>query len=111
MLRKIVEAFALISALAGPVSAASVELSPVGERVGQTVYALALAGDIKSGDDLRVASLLGKALVEEHSPGTSCSRQMVATQAHHSALRALHIPTVYRLSSAQNVSAPVRSLP
>ena len=69
MLRKLVEAFALISALAGPVSAASVELSPVGERVGQTVYALALAGDIKSGDDLRVASLLGKALVEERFPG------------------------------------------
>jgi len=69
MLRKTVEAFALISALAGPVSAASVELSPVGERVGQTVYALALAGDIKLGDDLRVASLLGKALVEERFPG------------------------------------------
>jgi len=47
---------------------ASVEVRPVGEQRGQTVYALALAGDIERGDDLRVASLLGKALVEDRFP-------------------------------------------
>ena len=62
-------AFALTTALVGPASAASVEVSVFGERDGRTVYALALAGDIKAGDDLRVASLLGKALVEGRFPG------------------------------------------
>ena len=46
-----------------------VEVAPFGEQDGKTVYALALAGDIKAGDDLRVASLLGKALVEDRFPG------------------------------------------
>ena len=69
MLMKLFAVFALTTALVGPVSAASVEVSPFGERDGQTVYALALAGDIKAGDDLRVASLLGKALVEHRFPG------------------------------------------
>ena len=61
-------AAALTMALVGPASAASVEVSAYGERDGQTVYALALAGDIKAGDDLRVASLLGKALIEDRFP-------------------------------------------
>ena len=69
MLIKLFAVFALTTALVGPVSAASVEVRPFGEQDGQTVYALALAGDIKSGDDLRVASLLGKALVEDRFPG------------------------------------------
>ena len=69
MLMKLFAVFALTTALVGPVSAASVEVSPFGEHDGQTVYALALAGDIKAGDDLRVASLLGKALVEDRFPG------------------------------------------
>ena len=69
MLRKLVAVFALTTALVGPASAASVEVVPFGERHGQTVYALAVAGDIEAGDDLRVASLLGKALVEERFPG------------------------------------------
>ena len=69
MLMKLFEVCALTTALVGPVSAASVEVSPFGERDGQTVYALALAGDIKAGDDLRVASLLGKSLVEDRFPG------------------------------------------
>src|SRR6478735_7411401 len=62
-------AVALTTAWVGPASAASVEVSAYGERNGRTVYALALAGDIKAGDDLRVASLLGKALVEDRFPG------------------------------------------
>ena len=62
-------AVALTTALVGPASAASVEVSAYGKRNGRTVYALALAGDIKAGDDLRVASLLGKALVEDRFPG------------------------------------------
>jgi len=69
MLMKLVAAFALTTALVDPASAASVEVSPFGERHGQTVYVLVIAGDIEAGDDLRVASLLGKALVEERFPG------------------------------------------
>ena len=69
MLIKLFAMFTLTTALVGPVSAASVEVGPFGERGGKVVYALALAGDIKSGDDLRVASLLGKALVEDRFPG------------------------------------------
>ena len=66
---KLCAVFALTTVLVGPVSAASVEVRPFGEQDGQTIYALALAGDIKSGDDLRVASLLGNALVEARFPG------------------------------------------
>ena len=66
---KLFAMFTLTTALVGPVSAATVEVGPFGERGGKVVYALALAGDIKSGDDLRVASLLGKALVEDRFPG------------------------------------------
>ncbi len=66
---KLCAVFALTTVLVGPVSAASVEVRPFGEQDGHTIYALALAGDIKSGDDLRVASLLGKALVEDRFPG------------------------------------------
>jgi hypothetical protein len=66
---KLFALFALTTAWAGPVSAASVDVSPFGEQDGQTVYALALTGDIKAGDDLRVASLLGKSLVEDRFPG------------------------------------------
>ena len=69
MLVNLLAVFALTTALVGPVSAASVEVSPFSEQDGQTVYALALAGDIKAGDDLRVASLLGRALVEDRFPG------------------------------------------
>ena len=61
MLLKLFAMFTLTTALVGPVSAASVEVSPFGEQDGRTIYAVALAGDIKSADDLRVASLLGKA--------------------------------------------------
>ena len=66
---KLFAVFAVTTVLVGPVSAASVEVRPFGEQDGQTIYALALAGDIKSGDDLRVASLLGNALVEDRFPG------------------------------------------
>ena len=69
MLLKLFAMFTLTTALVGPVSAASVEVRPFGEQDGRTIYALALAGDIKSGDDLRVASLLGRALVEDRFPG------------------------------------------
>jgi hypothetical protein len=69
MVMKLFTVFALITALIGPASAASVEVWPFGEKDGQTVYALALAGDIKAGDDLRVASLLGTSLVEDRFPG------------------------------------------
>ena len=69
MVMKLFTVFALITALIGPASAASVEVWPFGEKDGQTVYALALAGDIKTGDDLRVASLLGTSLVEDRFPG------------------------------------------
>lgn len=69
MLTKLFAALALTTAASvGPVSAASVEVSPFGERDGQTLYALAVSGDIKAGDDLRVAGLLGKALVEDRFP-------------------------------------------
>ena len=69
MRMKLFAVFALTTALVGPVSAANVEVRPFGEQDGRTIYALALAGDIKSGDDLRVASLLGNALVKARFPG------------------------------------------
>ena len=69
MLMKLFAVFALTTALVGSVSAASVDVSPLGEQDGHDVYALTLAGDIESGDDLRVASLLGEALVEDRFPG------------------------------------------
>ena len=61
-------ALALSALLVGSAWPASVEVRPAGEQHGQTVYALALAGDIEAGDDLRVASLLGEALVEDRFP-------------------------------------------
>ena len=62
-------AFAMSALLADPAWPASVEVRPFGERGGQTVYALVLAGEITASDDLRVASLLGEALVEDRFPG------------------------------------------
>jgi hypothetical protein len=64
MMKKLLAMFALL-ALATTARAASVEIAPLGRQGGQTVYGLALAGDIKPGDDRRVASLLGNALVED----------------------------------------------
>ena len=69
MLIKLFSVFALTTVLVDPVSAASVAVSPFGERDGQPVYALALSGDIKAGDDLRVATLLGTSLVKDRFPG------------------------------------------
>ena len=48
MLIKLFTIFTLAAALVGPASAASVEVRPVGEQDGRTIYAVALAGDIKS---------------------------------------------------------------
>ena len=111
MVRRGFAALALSALLADSAWPASVEVWPFGEQDGRTVYALALAGDIKSGDDLRVASLLGKALVEDRFPGFMVLRQMVATQTRHSALRALRMTMACRFSSGPNASAAVRSLP
>ena len=68
MMKKLLATLALV-ALATTARAASVEVAPFGEQGGQTVYALALSGDIKPGDDRRVASLLGNALIEDRFPG------------------------------------------
>ena len=68
MMKKSLATLALV-ALATTARAASVEVAPFGRENGQTVYALALAGDIKPGDDRRVASLLGNALIEDRFPG------------------------------------------
>jgi hypothetical protein len=68
MMKNLLATLALV-ALVTTARAASVEVAPFGERGGQTVYALALAGDIKPGDDRRVASLLGNALIEDRFPG------------------------------------------
>jgi len=62
-------AFAMSALLADPAWPASVEVRPFGEQGGRTVYALVLAGEITASDDLRVASLLGEALVEDRFPG------------------------------------------
>jgi hypothetical protein len=43
-------------------------MRPAGKQRGQTVYALALAGEIEVGDDLRIARLLGEALVDGRFP-------------------------------------------
>ena len=69
MLRRGSVALALLALLADSAWPASVEVRPFGEQGGRTVYALELVGDIKAGDDLRVASLLGEALVEDRFPG------------------------------------------
>ena len=69
MLSKLVAAFAIATVLACPARAASVGVSPFGEQHGHTVYALTLSGEIEAGDELRVASLLGTALVENRFPG------------------------------------------
>lgn len=61
-------ASALSALLVGSAWPASVDVRPAGEQRGQTVYALTLAGDIETGDDLRVARLLGQALVEDRFP-------------------------------------------
>ena len=58
MMKKLLATLALV-ALATTARAASVEVVPFGEQDGRTVYGLALSGDIKPGDDRRVASLLG----------------------------------------------------
>jgi hypothetical protein len=68
MMKNLLATLALV-ALVTTARAASVEVAPFGERGGQTVYALALAGDIKPADDRRVASLLGNALIEDRFPG------------------------------------------
>jgi hypothetical protein len=68
MMKKLLAKVVLI-ALATTARAASVEVAPLGEQGGQTVYGLTLAGDIKPGDDRRVASLLGSALIEDRFPG------------------------------------------
>ena len=67
-MKKLLATLALV-ALATTARAASVEVASFGQADGQTVYALALAGDIKPGDDRRVASLLGNALIEDRFPG------------------------------------------
>ncbi len=69
MVRRGFAALALSALLADSAWPASVEVRPFGEQGSRTVYALELAGDIKAGDDLRVASLLGEALVEDRFPG------------------------------------------
>ena len=69
MVRRGFAALALSALLADFAWPASVEVKPFGEQGSRTVYALELAGDIKAGDDLRVASLLGEALVEDRFPG------------------------------------------
>jgi hypothetical protein len=69
MVRRGFAALALSALLADSAWPASVEVRPFGEQGGRTVYALELVGDIKAGDDLRVASLLGEALVEDRFPG------------------------------------------
>ena len=68
MMKNLMATLALV-ALATTARAASVEVAPFGQEDGQTIYALALAGDIKPGDDRRVASLLGNALIEDIFPG------------------------------------------
>ena len=68
-MKKLLAALAMAVSHAALAHAASVKVAPYGEQGGKVVYALALAGDIKAGDDLRVASLLGKALVEDRFPG------------------------------------------
>ena len=69
MWRFLAAALALATAFSTSAQAATVNVAPYGEQGGKVVYALALAGDIKAGDDLRVASLLGRALVEDRFPG------------------------------------------
>ena len=69
MLRRGLVAIAVSALLVGSAWSASVEVRPAGTHRGQTVYALALVGDIQAGDDLDVASLLGEALVEARFPG------------------------------------------
>ena len=68
MLRRGFVAIAVSALLVGSAWPASVEVRPAGTQRGQTVYALALAGDIEAGDDLHVASMLGEALVEARFP-------------------------------------------
>ena len=63
-----VVALALSALLVGTAWPASVEMRPAGKQRDRTTYALALAGDIEAGDDLRVARLLGEALVDDRFP-------------------------------------------
>ena len=67
-MKRLLATLALLT-LATTARAASVEVAPFGEQGGHAVYGLALAGDIKPGDDRRVASLLGNSLIEDRFPG------------------------------------------
>jgi hypothetical protein len=61
-------ALALSALLVGSAWPAGVEMRPFGKQRDQPTYALALAGDIEAGDDLRVARLLGEAHVDDRFP-------------------------------------------
>jgi hypothetical protein len=109
-MRRWLVALALLALLAESAWSPSVEVRPFGKQGGQTVYALAPAGDIEAGDDLRVAGLLGEALVEDRFPGFLMLSSGGGNTEASLGIARIHMITACRFSSGADASAAVRSL-